>query len=77
MFDWFRSKPKLKPPRNSPAALAAKQAAPMKAPPPTAEALLVAEVAAARDICKLRAASATAVLRLWLREDAAAPPNKS
>ena len=77
MFEWFRSKPKPKPPRNSPAAVVAKQVAPMKPAPPADEALLVAEVAAAREICKLRAARATAVLRLWLREDAATPPNKS
>jgi hypothetical protein len=75
MFNWFKPKPKPKAPTQPSARSASKPsegkkaAAPAQAVPPTADELMASEVAAARELCITRAASATAVMRMWLRED--------
>ena len=43
----------------------------------SADELMASEVAAARELCITRAASATAVMRMWLREDSDKPPDQT
>ncbi len=74
MFDWFKPKRDLRisaPPRGaSPAATpAGVQPQPRVAVP---DAALTAAIDGARETCVRRTASATAVLRAWLRDDAGA-----
>ena len=77
MFNWFKPKPKPRPkPPAQPSARSPgkasegnKAVAPAQAVPPSADELMASEVAAARELCNTRAARATAVMRMWLREE--------
>ena len=85
MFNWF--KPKSKPPTKPPTKPVAKS--PSRSPelaktatstqpaPPSGDALMASEVAAARELCITRAASATAVMRMWLHEESDSPPDQT
>ena len=87
MFNWFKPKPKPKPPTKPPTKPAAKSpsrspelaktATPTQPAPPTGDALMASEVAAARELCITRAASATAVMRMWLHEESDSPPDQT
>lgn len=85
MFNWFKPKPKppTKPP-TKPAAKSpsrtpefAKTATSTQPAPPSGDALMASEVAAARELCITRAASATAVMRMWLHEESDSPPDQT
>ncbi len=85
MFNWFKPKPKppTKPP-TKPAAKSpsrspelAKMATSTQPAPPSGDALMASEVAAARELCITRAASATAVMRMWLHEESDSPPDQT
>ena len=85
MFNWFKPKPK--PPTKPPTKPAAKSpsrtpelektATPTQPAPPSGDALMASEVAAARELCITRAASATAVMRMWLHEESDSPPDQT
>jgi hypothetical protein len=85
MFNWFKPKPKpptklpTKPAARSPSRSpeAAKTAAPTQPAPPSGDALMASEVAAARELCITRAASATAVMRMWLHEESDSPSDQT
>ena len=81
MFNWFKPKPKppTKPAAKSPSRSpeGAKTATSAQPAPPSGDALMASEVAAARELCITRAASATAVMRMWLREDSDSPPDQT
>ena len=81
MFNWFKPKPKppAKPATKSPSRSPelAKTATSTQPAPPSGDALMASEVAAARELCITRAASATAVMRMWLREDSDSPPDQT
>ena len=85
MFNWFKPKPKppTKPP-TKPAAKSpsrtpefAKTATSTQPAPSSGDALMASEVAAARELCITRAASATAVMRMWLHEESDNPPDQT
>jgi hypothetical protein len=85
MFNWFKPKPKpptkppTKPVAKSPSRSPelAKTATSTQPAPPTGDALIASEVAAARELCITRAASATAVMRMWLHEESDSPPDQT
>ena len=85
MFNWFKPKPKpptkppTKPVAKSPSRSPelAKTATSTQPAPPSGDALLASAVAAARELCITRAASATAVMRMWLHEESDSPPDQT
>ena len=85
MFNWFKPKPKppakppTKPATKSPSRSPelAKTATSTQPAPPSGDALMASEVAAARELCITRAASATAVMRMWLHEESDSPPDQT
>ena len=81
MFNWFKPKPKppAKPATKSPSRSPelAKTATSTQPAPPSGDALMASEVAAARELCITRAASATAVMRMWLHEESDSPPDQT
>lgn len=85
MFNWFKPKPKpptkppTKPVAKSPSRSPelAKTATSTQPAPPSGDALMASEVAAARELCITRAASATAVMRMWLHEESDSPPDQT